>query len=837
MDGYIDLGKIPVAGYLNADPPGEPQFALTAAGSGFANTIQQAGGEVTVDNLGGIGLLASSGSQMGIDTLANIFLTTVSSGTIEIETFGGGNDVNITNAGTIAFDNFGAGAITGVQTINGAVYPPAGGGGTSITQAGALVACLGNGAITISSIGVGADVEVYNAGTIRFDTFGAGAISGLSTVNGVAYPPAFSVPSALTVSTLTAGNYVSTVALEGVSSINGSVFPAPGYVLPADITVSTLTAASYVSTLSLEGVSSINGSVFPAPAYELPADITVSTLTAASYVSTLGLEGVSTINGSAYPPSFVIPADITVSTLTAGVSISTLTVEGVSSITNVGNELSVSALTTNVFGSSSATLGDGAGAGFQISAGQSKVIGLNGLVIEGNLSVSTITDVSTINGSAYPPTFELPADPSFSTVTLANGGYLATTDSTGYIESGTFQGLAGTDTNLYAASDQTLYITGGASATDKSLITLNTDGSILMNNTSIGGLTNGAGLNVTVEGVSLQFPLDPTSAFGVGEISNLSTINGSAYPAIPTSIGDIATGGFVSATTTDVTMGVSATALSIDSGNALTVGSVTANTSIVYASTIQASGDGLNIFETTAGANVKLDTAGKVKINEGLSTITDGTGLLVGTEGYTLTFPLDSTASFNVGEIVNLSTINGVEYPPPPSADPTVSTLTAASFVSTLALEGVSSINGSVFPGSVGWTSTLGSGGFTSTINGADITSPSIVFSAITFPLAGNYTIYQKVSAVKTAGGAGQDLHINALYGDGVIDVNDTFEGLASVPYIDNTSVSTLTTMTANCFVSTIGDTKSIYLFDQSAHTYTADIVAANPVIQYNPLI
>jgi len=43
--------------------------------------------------------------------------------------------------------------------------------------------------VTVSSIGGGVTVDVFNAGTIAFDVLGDGAITGLSTVNGVAYPP------------------------------------------------------------------------------------------------------------------------------------------------------------------------------------------------------------------------------------------------------------------------------------------------------------------------------------------------------------------------------------------------------------------------------------------------------------------------------------------------------------------------------------------------------------------------------------------------------------------------------------------------------------------------
>jgi hypothetical protein len=157
-------------------------------------------------------------------------------------------------------------------------------------------------------------------------------------------------------------------------------------------------------------------------------------------------------------------------------------------------------------------------------------------------------------------------------------------------------------------------------------------------------------------------------------------------------------------------------------------------------------------------------------------------------------------------------------------------------FVSTGNLS-VSTINGAVYPPvlDLPWTSTLGSGGFTSSINGANITTPGIQFTPISFPQPGNYTIYQKLSAVKTAGGAGQDIHMNVLYGDANIGVSDIYEGIGTVPYINEIGVSTLTTVVANCFVSSINDTKSIYVFDQSANTYTADLVAANPVIQYNP--
>jgi len=89
--------------------------------------------------------------------------------------------------------------------------------------------------------------------------------------------------------------------------------------------------------------------------------------------------------------------------------------------------------------------------------------------------------------------------------------------------------------------------------------------------------------------------------------------------------------------------------------------------SLTGVQTIQASGDGLNIFETTNNANVRLDIGGTVAINDGHTSATNGDGLTVSAEGIFLGFPLDPTSTFFVGAIENVSTINGVAYPPPPA--------------------------------------------------------------------------------------------------------------------------------------------------------------------------
>jgi len=313
-----DEGKLFTDGYLNANPPGQPQFALSAGGTGYASEIQRAGGSVVVDSFGGINLTVPGGAFLGIDSFNNITLnTSTTTGVITIETAGAGNDVNITNAGTISFDTVGAGALENVQTINGVVYPPpGGGGGTSITQGGALVACLGNGGINISSIGAGVTADIANAGTIAFDAAGARAITGLSTINGAAF-------------------------------VNGS---AP-YVLPADITVSTLTAATYVDAASYINVSSISGAgsvsitgsggvTISSIGAGVTVDVTNAGTIAFDAVGPAAITGLSTINGAAFvngSAPYVLPADITVSTLTAATSVDAPSYINVSSISGAGS--------------------------------------------------------------------------------------------------------------------------------------------------------------------------------------------------------------------------------------------------------------------------------------------------------------------------------------------------------------------------------------------------------------------------------------------------------------------------------------------------------------------
>ena len=205
------------------------------------------------------------------------------------------------------------------------------------------------------------------------------------------------------------------------------------------------------------------------------------------------------------------------------------------SIAQAGGSVTVDAFGgINMIANSGSFVGIDSFANITIEAvGEAGFVGIEnaGVIAFSVTGVGALTGVQTINGSAYPPAVgSLPATASFSTITLGTGGYLTTSENTGYIVSKTFEGLSGEDTVFQGASGQTLYINGGTGGTENAIMQLYTDGTILINNVNAGGLTDATGLTIGAEGRSLTFPLDPTSAFGVGALTNISTINSAAYP-------------------------------------------------------------------------------------------------------------------------------------------------------------------------------------------------------------------------------------------------------------------------------------------------------------------
>jgi hypothetical protein len=200
-------------------------------------------------------------------------------------------------------------------------------------------------------------VQLCNVDILSFDSGARKAITGVSTINGVAYPPPQdSIPSNLTVSSLTAANSVGTQALT-VSSVNGSSYPPPVGGIPSDLVVSTLTAstsvtAPLISVSTLVNISTINGASYP-PAASVPPSLVVSSLTAAVDVITFALSA-DTVLANVY----VCTPQIVVSTLSARVAnISTINVSSING--SKTSEPAVSTLAVN--GSGFITLEDDPG--------------------------------------------------------------------------------------------------------------------------------------------------------------------------------------------------------------------------------------------------------------------------------------------------------------------------------------------------------------------------------------------------------------------------------------------------------------------------------------------
>jgi hypothetical protein len=381
-------------------------------------------------------------------------------------------------------------------------------------------------------------VSLSNVDVLSFDAGASGAISGVQTINGSAYPPATpAFPTALSCITLVASLSVSTPELF-VSSINGVEY-VPGGVSP-DLIVSTLTAATSVSTQELF-VSSINGVEY-VPGGVSP-DLIVSTLTAATSVSTQEIF-VSSINGVEYIPGGV-PGNLVVSTLEAvfGVSTPQLFVSSINGVEyipgGVSPDLVISTLTAATFISTS-----------QMSASSMSVNYLTvsgglyapGGVSTGDLFVDRITStdfisasqlfVSSVNGAAYPPASAVPADLVVSTLTAATSVstqelYVSSINGVEYVPGGVSPNLIVStltaSTSVIAPLINTSTITNTAGS-----------GSYVAFGPVDGLFLGGAGGEVTIDATTGAFVVNtdvfiPANSLYVSSIINVSSINGVEY--------------------------------------------------------------------------------------------------------------------------------------------------------------------------------------------------------------------------------------------------------------------------------------------------------------------
>jgi hypothetical protein len=543
-----------------------PAGSMTVITSGSIGLNSALG--VNITGLGGVsvtgvtGVAVNGGGGILVDGGGGIL---VDGGNVTVN---GAGLVSIEGLGGLAVGGGGVAVTGGVVAITGAAgVLMTGGGGISIAGGGGVVVAAGgtvlSPAATISTL----SVSTINGGAYppTFEPPSNAVVSTLvaanyvstpalivSTINGGAYPPTFEPPSNAVVSTLLAANYVSTPALI-VSTINGGAYP-PTFEPPSNAVVSTLLAANYVSTAALFA-SSING-VVPGTAV-IPSSLLVSSLTAANYVSTAALFA-SSING--YPSSAPVVSSITASgsanaaAFVGGrvdvdrISTYTLTVRGTGGgkggillednvqdpgismpvyfqtdggstmglrATSINGAVALEALRFNTpFLGENGVYSDVAlGKLYLSQSTATHAVSLSAnaanssIMASVGLSVSSITDISTINGAPYPP----PASASIQS-TIANGPYNVNIDDGGVIS--TF----GVAYSLNVANKVSLV------SNQFGVELVNTDTGNTFTLLGPGGMTaTGPGNFVT------DLPLYANSLY-------VSSVNGALYPPPPASI-------------------------------------------------------------------------------------------------------------------------------------------------------------------------------------------------------------------------------------------------------------------------------------------------------------
>lgn len=223
---------------------------------------------------------------------------------------------------------------------------------------------------------------------------------------------------------------------------------------------------------------------------------------------------------------------------------------------------------------------------------------------------------------------------------------------------------------------------------------------------------------------------------------------------------------------------------------------------------------GINREPGIIPGGIYCDISGSTQIENGF--------LKVGTGPSTLSYSILDSNSLDT-DTVFCSTLN-VSSAVMSGSNLNISTITTSSIIT-------SAVNGYPYP----WTSTLAGSASSFVVDGTTATTPQLL-GQITFPYAGDYFITQKVAFTKLTGGSAQDCH-GCLILDGPA-VFPTFPsgdtGLAALPYINENSASTFTTLVSNInLTSTL--TKNIYYFDSTGNNYTASLETDLVVIHYNP--
>jgi len=130
----------------------------------------------------------------------------------------------------------------------------------------------------------------------------------------------------------------------------------------------------------------------------------------------------------------------------------------------------------------------------------------------------------------------------------------------------------------------------------------------------------------------------------------------------------------------------------------------------------------------------------------------------------------------------------------------------------------VSTINRKLYP----YTSTLNIPFSTFSITGNQAGTPILLYRNVEFLNQGFHRISQKAILSKNSGGNSQDIHANIFYTVGAFPSTPSItDGYSALPYVNDDSRSTFTTLMTEFYVST-PTTRSIYYYDSAAKNYTS---------------
>lgn len=552
--------------------------------------------------------------------------------------------------------------LTGVSSINGVPYVSGGSSGVASlnTLTGPLNITSTDNSVTITStidtinlaVASGDYPENPSFSSLSLSTGGAvsfigdaGILSGVSTINGVPYVSG---------------------GVSGVASLNTLTGP-----LNITSTDNSVTITSTIDTINLAVAS---GAYPESPSF---SSLNLSTGGDVSFIGDAGvITGLSSINGFPYASGVS-----SLNGLNGGLNLKST--DGFVNITEVGNDIdlqlgyAVGSL-NGCYGSVSLLQGAGieitstfttitltnTGAGSpdpsfsSLTLSTTGTIALNGTTgsegqVIGIPVGGSYPEWITPGGGAYDP------NPLYSTVTIGSGGNVSMTDKDGFV----------TTPNIYSLQGNDLLISGVVTdLVDTAKITLSQAGTITINDSANIEVpaTNGTGLVIGAEAMTMDFPRDPLDAYGVGQIINLSTINGApyvaggSYPTDPTfSSLNISTGGSINFGNQGTLIGISSingavypppSASGVESLNTLT-----------GALNITSTDSSVTITSTATTINLAV-VGGSYPTNPTFQNVTTDTVLGVST----ITF----SPSFPVTEIKNIGNIYGTS-----ASDLTISTV------------------------------------------------------------------------------------------------------------------------------------------------------------------